>query len=77
MWKTLAAVKTEFSKFGSLLEKAKRNLEQASSTIETLQGTRTRAINRTLRDVEALPMEEAKGLIPDAGELEKADDGNE
>lgn len=40
-------------------------------------GFRTRAINRTLRDVEALPMEEAKGLIPDAGELGKADDGNE
>ena len=74
VWKTLAAVKTEFSKFGSLLEKAKRNLEQASSTIETLQGTRTRAINRTLRDVEALPMEESAELIAHGEDTESAED---
>jgi len=42
----LGAVKTEFSKFGELLEKAKKNIDTASATIEQLQGRRTRAINR-------------------------------
>lgn len=45
------AVKTEFSKFGDLLEKAKKNIDTASETIEQLQGRRTKAINRKLRDI--------------------------
>lgn len=77
VWKTLASVKTEFATFGKLLDKAKRNLDLATKDIETLQGTRTRAINRTLRNVEALPIEEVKGLIPDEEFLEEANDGNE
>lgn len=63
VWKTLAAVKTEFATFGDLLDKVKKNIDQASKNIETLQGTRTRAINRTLRDVESLPMDQALGLL--------------
>lgn len=55
VWKTLGEVKTEFATFAGLLEKAKKNLDSASETIEKLQGTRTRAINRKLRGVEALP----------------------
>lgn len=68
VWKTLAAVKTEFSTFGDLLEKAKKNLDTASSTIELLQGRRTRAINRKLSDVETLPMDQAAALLPDVEE---------
>lgn len=63
VWKTLAAVKTEFANFGGLLDKAKKNLDSASEAIEKLQGTRTRAINRKLRDVETLPAEEATSLL--------------
>lgn len=65
VWTTLGAVKTEFSKFGDLLEKAKKNIDSASATIEQLQGTRTKAINRKLREVEALPTDQAAALLPD------------
>ena len=65
VWTTLGAVKTEFSKFGDLLEKAKKNIDSASATIEQLQGTRTKAIKRKLREVEALPADQASALLPD------------
>ena len=65
VWTTLGAVKTEFSKFGDLLEKAKKNIDTASATIEQLQGTRTKAINRKLREVEALPTDQAAALLPE------------
>lgn len=65
VWATLGAVKTEFSKFGDLLEKAKKNIDTASATIEQLQGTRTKAINRKLREVEALPTDQAAALLPE------------
>ncbi len=65
VWTTLGAVKTEFSKFGDLLEKAKKNIDSASATIEQLQGTRTKAINRKLREVEALPTDQAAAMLPE------------
>lgn len=68
VWTTLGAIKTEFTKFGDLLEKAKKNIDSASNTIEELQGKRTKAINRKLRDVEALPTDQAAALLPDMGE---------
>lgn len=54
VWKLLGAVKTEFSKFGDILEKTKKKLDEASSSIDTAT-VRTRAIERKLRGVEALP----------------------
>lgn len=74
VWTTLGAVKTEFSKFGDLLEKAKKNIDTASATIEQLQGTRTKAINRKLREVEALPTDQAVAILPEMGEEDVADD---
>lgn len=74
VWTTLGAVKTEFSKFGDLLEKAKKNIDTASATIEQLQGTRTKAINRKLREVEALPTDQAAALLPDMNEESVLDD---
>lgn len=74
VWTTLGAVKTEFSKFGDLLEKAKKNIDTASATIEQLQGTRTKAINRKLREVEALPTDQAAALLPDMNEEGLVDD---
>ncbi|MFT3932129.1 MAG: DNA recombination protein RmuC [Chitinophagaceae bacterium] len=65
VWKILGAVKNEFAKFGGLLEKAQKNLQQASSQIDELMGKRTRAINRKLQDVEALPMTETNKYLPD------------
>ena len=68
VWTTLGAIKTEFTNFGDLLEKAKRNIESASNTIEELQGRRTKAINRKLKEVEALPTDQAAALLPDVSE---------
>ena len=62
VWQILAAVKTEFGKFGEVLDKVKKQLETASGTIDAT-GTRTRAMERKLRDVEALPEEESKKLL--------------
>ena len=62
VWKVLSAVKVEFGKFGDVLEKVKRQLNAASNTIDSTQ-TRTRAMTRKLRDVEALPSDEAAGLL--------------
>jgi DNA recombination protein RmuC len=53
VWKVLAAVKTEFGRFGGILNRVKKQLHAASSTIDRT-GARTRAMERRLRDVETL-----------------------
>lgn len=62
VWQVLAAVKTEFGKFGEVLDKVKKQLETASGTIDQT-GVRTRAMERKLRDVEALPETESDQLL--------------
>ncbi len=54
VWNLLAAVKTEFSKFGDALTKVKDKLDQASSDMDKV-ATRSRVITKKLRDVEELP----------------------
>lgn len=66
VWKVLGAVKTEFGKFGEVLAKTKKKLDEASNSIEMAE-RRTRAMTRELRVVEALPSEESQRLLPDAG----------
>jgi DNA recombination protein RmuC len=63
VWKVLGAVKTEFGKFGETLSMVKRKIDEASSHIEKTE-VRTRAITRKLREVEALPVEDAARLLP-------------
>jgi DNA recombination protein RmuC len=55
VWEILGSVKSEFDKFGGLLEKAQKNIQQAGSNIEELIGTRTKAIQRSLKEVQSLP----------------------
>ena len=62
VWQVLAAVKTEFGKFGEVLERVRKQLETASGTIEQT-GVRTRAMEKKLRDVEALPESESNDLL--------------
>lgn len=52
VWDTLRAVKSEFVKFGDMLDKAQKQLQTADKTLTEIVGRRTRAINRTLRGVE-------------------------
>ncbi|WP_321783217.1 DNA recombination protein RmuC [Paraburkholderia sp. J94] len=65
VWQVLGAVKTEFGKFGDVLARTKTQLETVTRSIEAAE-VRTRAMNRKLRDVEALPGEEASNLLGDA-----------
>ena len=58
VWRILGGVKAEFEKFGGLLEKAQKNLQTANNQLEDVMGKRTRAIQRQLRSVEALPAQE-------------------
>jgi len=62
VWQVLGAVKTEFGKFGDVLAKTKVQLETVTRSIEAAE-TRTRVMNRKLRAVEALPGEEATGVM--------------
>jgi DNA recombination protein RmuC len=70
VWKVLGAIKTEFEKFGGMLEKAQKNLHTASNQLDELVGKRTKAIQRRLRDVESLPQSEASAFLPDTSDSE-------
>ncbi|MDW2982954.1 MAG: DNA recombination protein RmuC [Rhodanobacter sp.] len=73
VWQLLGAVKTEFGKFGAVLDKVKKNLDQASNQIDAT-GVRTRAIERKLRSVESAPGEIAQQAL---GDLPAPDDGDD
>ncbi|HEJ84207.1 MAG TPA: DNA recombination protein RmuC [Desulfobacteraceae bacterium] len=62
VWRVLGAVKTEFGKFGEVLETVRRQLNTASRTIEQT-GVRSRAMERKLRSVEQLQEAEASDLL--------------
>ncbi|WP_240318539.1 DNA recombination protein RmuC [Lysobacter sp. TY2-98] len=70
VWRTLGAVKTEFAKFGGVLDGVKKKLVEATNKIDATR-TRTNVMNRQLRDVEALPLVESLevlGLAVQAGD---------
>jgi DNA recombination protein RmuC len=63
VWQVLGAVKTEFAKFGDVLAKTKKKLEEASNTISSAE-TRTRMMGRALKQVEAMPDAQVQALLP-------------
>ncbi|MEI7833799.1 MAG: DNA recombination protein RmuC, partial [bacterium] len=63
VWNLLAAVKTEWMKYGDLLEAVEKKLHQATDTVERAK-TRSRAIGRKLKDVQELPANEAAKMLP-------------
>ena len=78
VWRVLAAIKTEFGKFGDILDKVKHQLYTASRTMEKT-GVRSRAIERRLRSVEKLPEPEALEILalPLVGEEDEEDTAGE
>ncbi|HPR49512.1 MAG TPA: DNA recombination protein RmuC, partial [Spirochaetota bacterium] len=62
VWQVLSAVKTEFGKFGAVIEQAKKKLDAARDELEKTD-TRTRKINSKLKNVESLPGDEAAKMI--------------
>ena len=74
VWEVLGAVKTEFAKFGAVLDKTKKKLKEASDTIDDAQ-TRTNVMTRKLKSVEALPQTQADLLLPGAEPSSPDEDG--
>ena len=72
VWEVLGAVKTEFGKFGEVLAKTRKKLEEAANTIDAAE-VRTRAMTRKLKSVEALPDEAGQKLLG----LGQGDDGDD
>lgn len=62
VWSILGAVKTEFSKFGDLLDRTHKKLQEASNSINTA-AQKSRTIERKLKNVEQLPQSEAVNLL--------------
>ena len=62
VWNLLAAVKTEWGKYGEVLEKVQKKLQEASNTVDDA-ARRTRAIGRKLRGVQELPADEAQSVL--------------
>ncbi|MDA3884575.1 MAG: DNA recombination protein RmuC [Candidatus Delongbacteria bacterium] len=69
VWEVLGAVKTEFGKFGDILEKTKKKLQEASNVIDKAD-VRTRAMERKLRDVQELSQEKTNSLLDEPETIE-------
>lgn len=66
VWKVLGAVKTEFEKFGGLIEKVQSNIPTGLDDLDKLVGTRSRMIKSKLKSIEALSDQEAQIYLPDS-----------
>lgn len=69
VWNLLGAVKTEFSSFGGVLDKVRKKLQEASNTMDSAS-TRSRAIERKLREVQSLSSPDAALLLGDVAPAE-------
>ncbi len=80
VWEVLGAVKTEFTQFGAILAKTRKKLDEASNSI-SLAERRTRVMGRELKNVETLPAQRSRELLPGLGDElpdavdESVDDG--
>ena len=68
VWRVLGAVKTEFGKFGEVLDKMSKQLKSVENTLGQT-ATRTRAIQRKLKDVEQLPESDSSSVLGLHGEF--------
>lgn len=73
VWQILGAVKTEFGKFGGVLEKAQKKLNEANKELDSLVGTRTKMMLSKLKKVEQLPTAESNDLLGEAIEIEEGE----
>jgi DNA recombination protein RmuC len=67
VWQVLGAVKTEFGKFGDVLDKVRNQTQTVLNTLDQAQ-TRSNVMNRALRQVDALPEAQAQALLPGTAE---------
>jgi len=76
VWQVLGAVKAEFGKFGDVLAKTKKKLDEASNTIVQAE-VRSRAMERQLRGVEAMPVAGAQSLLDSVAGDDDRDAGDD
>ena len=70
VFKLLEAVKAEFEQFGRVLSSAQTRADQLSDELEKLVGTRTRKIQRRLKGIATISLDEAKVIIDDDEETD-------
>jgi DNA recombination protein RmuC len=72
VWNLLGAVKNEFRKFGDVIEKVQKKIQEAGNAIDSAK-VRSRAIERKLKGVEELPAPSAQAILgpPDAADAEE------
>ena len=71
VWEILSGVKTEFGKFGNVLERAQKKITEANNDLDKLVGTRTRAMMRNLKGVEELPAPGIDDELSDSVRIEE------
>jgi DNA recombination protein RmuC len=76
VWKVLGAVKTDFGKFGDLLDSIKKKLDETGNTIEKA-AHRSRQLEKKLKKVEALPVVETAELLADVQSTEADPEGSD
>lgn len=64
VWQVLSAAKSEFQKYGQVWDKLEKQLKTAQRTVQEA-GTRTRAVERRLRNVEVMEVEGASEIMSD------------
>jgi DNA recombination protein RmuC len=77
VWQVLGAVKTEFAKFGDVLEKAQKKITEANKELDNLVGVRSRQINRKLRQIQELPSQSSTTLLDDTSSVPDLEDEEE
>ncbi len=75
VWSILGAVKTEFHKFGEVIDKVKKKIDEAGNVIDTAK-TRSRVIERKLKNVQELPAGEARTLLDISGTASEDEDAS-
>lgn len=63
VWQILSGVKNEFEKFGGLLDKAQKTIQTGLGHLEDLSGTRTRAIQKQLKNIDNMPAADVKNIL--------------
>lgn len=63
VWRLLAAVKTEWTRYGDILDTVQKKINQASDTIEKAR-IRSRAVGKKLKDVQEMPASEVTNFLP-------------
>ncbi len=76
VWEILGAVKTEFSKFGGVLEKAQRKINEANTELDKLVTTRTNKINVRLRKIQEMPAQTSELILDKAAGDEEDEEEN-